>query len=167
MNDSSYITSYISEEKNFYLLIFIICSIFFLLSINNRQRNLNYVIPNIISMFIIGPIFLIIGAFNTQYKSLYLIVFLIALGLLLSVIYELISEKKPITFGRLFYLLIGIPLLMYISTMQEKSSLYARRMLFIIGLVYIIYNIDVVCFNIIPKYEIINGMPSHPIRRLI
>tara|TARA_B100000900_G_scaffold408698_1_gene423381 strand:- start:3107 stop:3463 length:357 start_codon:yes stop_codon:yes gene_type:complete len=118
-------------------------------------------------MFIIGPIFLTIGAFNTQYKSLYLFIFLISLGLLLNVIYELIKEKKPLTFGRLFYLLIGIPLLMYISVMQEKSSLYARRMLFILGLVYMIYNIDVVCFNVIPKYEIIKGVPSHPIRRLI
>ena len=167
MNDSSYITSYISEEKNFYLLLFTICIIFFLLPINNRQRNLNDVIPNIISMFIIGPIFLTIGAFNTQYKSLYLFIFLISLGLLLNVIYELIKEKKPLTFGRLFYLLIGIPLLMYISIMQEKSSLYARRILFILGLVYMIYNIDVVCFNVIPKYEIIKGVPSHPIRRLI
>ena len=118
-------------------------------------------------MFVLGPLFLIVTAFNTQYKSLYLIVFFISLCVFLNLMYELIKEKKPLTFGRLIYLLICIPLLMHISIMQENSNLYARYLLLLFVLIYIIYNIDVVCFHILPKNDTINGFPSHPMRRLL
>ena len=124
-------------------------------------------IPNIFSMLVIGPTFLIVGSMNTHYKFLYLITFIVSLALFLSIMYGLIKEKSPLTFGRLFYLLIFIPLLMYISIMQKKSYLYARRCLFLIGLVYILYQIDYVFFKFLPKNVLTDGVPKHPLRRFL
>jgi len=168
MIHSQYIKLYnIPKEIITYLFLFIICGIFFISSIKNRKDNLIHYIPNMISMFVLGPIFLIVGAFNTKYKILYLILSLISLGLFLSIMHEIIKDKKPVTIGRLFYLLIFIPLLMYIALKQDNSSIYANRLLFIIGLIYITYNINVVCFNNIPKLSIFDGLPEHPVRRLL
>lgn len=157
----------IPKEILTYLFLFTLCSAFFLSSIKNRQNNFISFIPSMFSMFVLGPIFLIVGAFKTKYKFFYLILFLVSLGLFLSIMYELIKEKKQLTIGRLFYLLIFIPLLMYIAVKQENSYVYANHLLFIIGLIYITFNINVVCFNNIPKISLFNGLPEHPIRRLL
>ena len=131
------------------------------------MNNFTHFIPNLFSMLVIGPTFLIVGSTNTHYKFLYLITFIISLALFLSIMYGLIKENSPVTFGRLFYLLFIIPLLMYISIMQEKSSLYARRALFSIAFIYILYHIDYVFFKVLPKNELVDGMPKHPLRRIL
>ena len=123
--------------------------------------------PNIISILVIGPAFLIVGATKRHYKFFYLITFIFSLVLFFNIMYELIKEKYPVTFGRLFYLFIVIPLLMYISIMQEKSSLYARLTLFSIAIIYILYQVDYVFFQFFPKNELVDGVPKHPLRRLL
>ena len=157
----------IPKELLTYIFLFILCSIFFILSIKNRENNFISVIPNVISMFVLGPIFLIVGYFNTKYNILYLILSIIALGLFLSIMYELIQEDKSITIGRLFYLLLFIPILIYIGFKRENSSVIANNLLFVIGIFYIIYNTIAVCFPKISKNSIFNGFPEHPLKRLL
>jgi hypothetical protein len=68
------------------------------------MNKFTHFIPNIFSMLVIRPTFLIVGSINTHYKFLYLITFIVSLGLFLSIMYGLIKEKSPLTLGRLFYL---------------------------------------------------------------
>ena len=159
----------LSKEFLTFIVLDIMCLLCFFLSTTQRQKkNIIDLIPNIFSMFIIGPIFLIVGSFTTKLKSLYTILFLVSVGLLISIIYGICKENQPITILRCAYLFLFIPLLMYISIQQEKSHIYARRTLLVIGILYILYNIKKVCIKPLSTTNLIfDGLPQHPIRRFV
>jgi len=157
------------KELITYVLLFTLCSIMFLLSIQQRKyTHIRSLLPNICSMFIFGPIFLIVGGFTTTYIGLYIVLGIISTGLLVSIIYGMCKEKRRLTLLRCVYLLLFIPLLLYISIRKEYSNMFARRTLLIIGIIYMAYNIQMVCFNSMSNTtSIFKGAPQHPIRRLI
>ena len=152
-----------------FIVLDIICLLCFLLSMKRRQKIcIINLIPNIFSMFIIGPIFLIVGGFTTKLIVLYTILFIVSLGLFISIMYGLCKENKKITILRCVYLFLFIPLLMYISIQQENSHLYARRTLLIIGIIYLLYNIKKVCIKPLSNTNsMFSGLPQHPIRRFV
>ena len=104
------------------------------MNIEHYDKFLN-ILPNIFSISIVAPILLYVSIVPTKNQILYIILFLIGLILSLSISYSILY-KKELTIGRLIYLLIFIPILMYISIKKENSHVYSRYLLFYIASTY-------------------------------
>ncbi len=135
--------------------------------IENYDKFLN-ILPNIFSISIVAPILLYVSIFPKKNKILYIILFLIGLILSLSISYNIIYKKKKLTIGRLIYLSIFIPILMYISIKKENSHIYSRYLLFYIASIYFLYNFNIVFFDNNILFNSLNqlGFPIHPLKQL-
>ena len=135
--------------------------------IENYDKFLN-ILPNIFSISIVAPILLYVSIFPRKNKILYIILFLIGLILSLSISYNIIYKKKKLTIGRLIYLSIFIPILMYISIKKENSHIYSRYLLFYIASIYFLYNFNIVFFDNNILFNSLNhlGFPIHPLKQL-
>tara|TARA_X000000368_G_C22962978_1_gene681843 strand:- start:689 stop:1108 length:420 start_codon:yes stop_codon:yes gene_type:complete len=137
------------------------------MKIENYDKFLN-ILPNIFSISIVAPILLYVSIFPTKNKILYIILFLIGLILTLSISYNIIYNNKKLTIGRLIYLSIFIPILMYISIKKENSHIYSRYLLFYIASIYFLYNFNIVFFDNNTLFNSLNqlGFPIHPLKQL-
>jgi hypothetical protein len=137
------------------------------MKIENYNKFLN-ILPNIFSISIVAPILLYVSIFPTKNKILYIILFLIGLILSLSISYNIIYNKKKLTSGRLIYLSIFIPILIYISIKKENSHIYSRYLLFYIASIYFLYNFNIVFFDNNILFNSLNqlGFPIHPLKQL-
>lgn len=137
------------------------------MKIEHYDKFLN-ILPNIFSISIVAPILLYVSIVPTKNKILYIILFLIGLILTLSISYNIIYKKNELTIGRLIYLSIFIPILMYISIKKENSHIYSRYLLFFIALTYFLFNFNVAFFgnNILVNSLNQFGFPIHPLKQL-
>lgn len=137
------------------------------MKIEHYDKFLN-ILPNLFSISIIAPILLYVSIVPTKNKILYIILFLIGLTLSLSISYNIIYKKKELSIGRLIYLIIFIPILMYISIKKENSHIYSRYLLFYIALTYFLFNFNIVFFGNNVLFDSLNQLefPIHPLKQL-
>ena len=132
-----------------------------------KKEKIIKLIPNIFSVIFLGPIFLIVGTVAPKFKLLYNIIFLFAIGMFISIMYGLIKEKKPLNLMRCMYFFIFIPLALYISIKQESSNIFARYALVFLATIYLLHNIIRIFNPVYSTSSIFDGVPEHPVRRLI
>ena len=159
-----------SLEFKVYSFLFMFSAILYVLTLKQIPNvSKESLIPNMFSLFIMGPIFFIVGALVTKSKFLYNILFFVSIGLFISIVYGLYKEKRALTFLRCVYLFLFIPLLLYISIKQERSNILARRALLFISIVYLVYNINKVSIHSKDRTfnRIFEGAPEHPVSRLM
>lgn len=137
------------------------------MNIEHYDKFLN-ILPNIFSISIVAPILLYVSIVPTKNQILYIILFLIGLILSLSISYSILYKKKELTIGRLIYLLIFIPILMYISIKKENSHVYSRYLLFYIASTYFLFNFNIVFFGDNVLFNSLNQFefPIHPLKQL-
>jgi len=100
----------------------------------------------------------------------YIILFIIAITLTSSILYSIVVENKELTIGRILYLIVFIPLLLFISYKKDKSHIYSRYLLIFIAVLYLLVNFNVAFIeneNDSIISVIFNGFPIHPLKRFI
>ena len=134
------------------------------------SNNLINILPNLFSVFIVFPFFLYVGMFPTKIMIFYFILFIIAITLTSSILYSIVVENKELTIGRILYLIVFIPLLLFISYKKDKSHIYSRYLLIFIAVLYLLVNFNVAFIeneNDSIISVIFNGFPIHPLKRFI
>jgi len=134
------------------------------------SNNLINILPNLFSVFIVFPFFLYVGMFPTKIMIFYIILFIIAITLTSSILYSIVVENKELTIGRILYLIVFIPLLLFISYKKDKSHIYSRYLLIFIAVLYLLVNFNVAFIeneNDSIISVIFNGFPIHPLKRFI
>lgn len=134
------------------------------------SNNLINILPNLFSVFIVFPLFLYVGMFPTKIRIFYIVLFIIAITLTSSILYSIVVENKELTIGRILYLIVFIPLLLFISYKKDKSHIYSRYLLIFIAVLYLLVNFNVAFIeneNDSIISVIFNGFPIHPLKRFI
>lgn len=158
-------------NKEIKIHIHIFLFLIFFLGMHNHKTNLciKCHLPNIVSMFIFGPIMIINGMGIPKNKSMYSISLgFLSIALFFNIFYQLLIQKKKITIIKILYLFIFSPIMFYVSIKANHSNKLIKNILFLIAIIYTFYNTNKV--TNISRVNITNftkQLPEHPIRLLL
>ena len=123
-----------------------------------KMRCVGGVVPNVVSLSVVAPLFLYVGWWERPVSVAYTGLLVVAAVLLTSILAD-----RRFTHLVMAYLCVGIPLLVYLGLQKDASAVALRRLLGVVGVVYALHHVHMLYTR--PATFSPSALPRHPLRR--